>query len=119
MSASSSVFPILAKTLMRDRRVGSPTDALSFDNFIHTQPNGSALFHHVGGIGPPDISPVTEDHDDLFELPPFGEASSLFSYPVTAMQDHGCNLAFPHGLPRTAAAFRGGRTLCSQSGRAT
>src|ERR1700686_4717959 len=66
---------------------------------------------------PPDISPVTFDHDDLFELPPFGEASSLFSYPVTAMQDHCCYLAFSHGLPRTAAAVRGDRTLCSRSGR--
>jgi hypothetical protein len=48
---------------------------------------------------PPDISPVTFDHDDLFELPPFGEASSLFSYPVTAMQDHCCNLASRMGFP--------------------
>src|SRR5882724_5290641 len=72
---------------------------------------GPFSLHQIWWRCPPDISPVTFDHDDLFELPPFGEASSLFSYPVTAMQDHWCNLAFPHGLPRTAAAFRGGRTL--------
>ena len=87
---------------------------------ICVQPNGSARFHFINLVAlPTSISPVTFDHDDLFELPPFGEASSLFSYPVTAMQDHCCNLAFPHGLPRTAAAVRGGRTLCNQSGRAT
>ena len=84
-SVSSSVFAILSKTLLCDRRVGSPTDALSFDNFVHTQPNGSALFRHVGGVDPPDISPITMDHDDLFELPPFGEAGGLFSHPVTAL----------------------------------
>src|ERR1700680_4624693 len=73
-------------------------------------------------VVPPQAKVVVQqpfDHDDFFELPPFGEASSLFSYPVTAMQDHCCNLALSHGLPRTAAAVRGGRTLCSQSGRAT
>ena len=80
---------------------------------------GPFSLHQIRWRCPPDISPVTFDHDDLFELPPFGEASSLFSYPVTAMQDHCCNLAFPHGLPRTAAAVRGDRTLCSQSGHAT
>jgi hypothetical protein len=37
---------------------------------------------------PPDISPITYDHDDLFELPAIGEAGSLFTYPVTAAQDH-------------------------------
>src|SRR6202171_4582983 len=36
------------------------------------------------------------------------------AYSVTRslqLQDHCCYLAFPHGLPRTAAAVRGGRTL--------
>jgi hypothetical protein len=41
--------------------------------------------HQFGGVAPPDITPVTFDHADLFELPPFGEASSLFNNPVTAM----------------------------------
>src|SRR6266852_4367097 len=89
------------------------------DDLCPTKWLGPFSLHQIWWRCPPDISPVTFDHDDLFELPPFGEASSLFSYPVTAMQDHCCNLAFPHGLPRTAAAFRGGRTLCSRSGRAT
>jgi hypothetical protein len=47
-------------------------------SMVCVQPNGSARFHFIrfGGVAPPDISPVTFDHDDLFELPPFGEAET-------------------------------------------
>src|ERR1700730_17541372 len=90
-------------------------------SMICVQPNGSARFHFIrfGGRAHQTSLRSSSIMMTYSNSPPFGEASSLFSYPVTAMQDHGCNLAFPHGLPRTAAAVRGGRTLCSQSGRVT
>ena len=53
----------------------------------------------------------TFDHDDLFELPPFGEASSLFNKPVTATLDHWRSLAFRHELPRTPLLSGRGKEL--------
>src|SRR6266404_8852711 len=69
----------------------------------------------------PDISPITCDHDDVFELPDSSrEAGSLFTYPVTLLQDHCCDQASPHGHYRfPAALFRDGRTLRNQSGPAS
>jgi hypothetical protein len=90
-------------------------------SMICVQPNGSARFHfhQFGGVAHQTSLRSRSIMMTYSNSPPFGEASSLFSCPVTAMQDHCCNLAFSHGLPRTAAAVRGGRTRCSQSGHVT
>ena len=46
----------------------------------YIQPNGSPCFSSLGGVAHQTSSPVTVDHDDLFELPPCGEA---VAYSVT------------------------------------
>ena len=85
------------------------------------QPTGSVRVTSSSRCYPPDISPITGDHDDFFELPDSSrEAGSLFTYPVTLLQDHCCDQASPHGhylFP--AAPFRDGRTLRNQFPHAT
>jgi len=80
------LFFLLSKTLLRDRRVGPPTDVRI--SIILSMSNQTAQRDFVISV---ELSTKHlsghQDHDDLFE-PPFGEAGSLFSYAVTAVQDH-------------------------------
>ena len=112
---------MVSNARLRERRVGPPAKValLRSDDSVLYPTKQLGLLSSLGGIAHQTSSPVTVDHDDLFELPPCGEAGRLFSCPVTALQDHCCNQAFPHGLPHSAAMFLGGRTLRNQSGRAT
>ena len=69
---------------------------------------------------PPDISPITCDHDDFFELPAMGRRVAYSLDPVTMLQDHCRDQASPHGHYRfPAALFLDGRTLRNRSGHAS
>ena len=88
--------------------------------FFPVQPTGSVRVTSSTRCCPPDISPITCDHDDVFELPAIGEAGSLFTYPVTLLQDHCRDQASPHRHYRfPAVLFRDGGTLGNQSGHAS
>ena len=103
----AELFFLKSKTLLRDCRVGSPTDVLS--SMILSISNQTARPDFVTSVELPTRHlSGHQDHDDLFELPPFGEAGSLFSYPVTArgrttvVIRHTC-MGFP-ALPQLSAA---------------
>src|SRR5467141_5370331 len=97
---------------------GSLRESNDLASMICVQPNGSARFHFIrfGGVA----------HQTSLRSPSImmtysnsPHSGRRVAYSVTRslqLQDHCCYLAFPHGLPRTAAAVRGGRTLRSQSG---
>ena len=125
-SASSRVFssffiPFAHTPTVAQSRFFSGRCAAILGLFFPVQPTGSVRVTSSTRCCPPDISPITCDHDDFFELPDnCGRRVAYSLDPVTALQDHCCDQASPHGHYRfPAALFLDGRTLGNQSGHAS
>jgi hypothetical protein len=88
--------------------------------FLRVHPIRSARVSSSTRCCPPTISSATVDHDELFELPPMGEAGNLINLPVTIVKDHSPLQVSPHEPHRSSVASgHDDRTLRNQSDRAT
>src|SRR5882724_9641574 len=104
------------------RRTGSFRESNDLAaSMIHVQPYGSARFSSsVWWLSPPDISSVTIDHDVLCKLPSLWGGGWPIQLTRSLQGRTTVEIRHPRmGFPPPAAIFHGGRTLRSQSDRAS
>src|SRR6202163_2025768 len=104
------------------RRAGSFRESNDLAaSMIHVQPYGSARFSSsVWWLSPPDISSVTLDHDVLCKLPSLWGGGWPIQLTRSLQGRTTVEIRHPRmGFPPPAAIFHGGRTLRSQSDRAS